>query len=573
MSRLPVSRLQMSRKKELLKSVPSMKETVRTVIALLLLLAPISGVFGQQESPEPPEETEILLPPEFFDFRRVGPEEIEALLPELPPIEPPAVDMPLPEPAGGRPEGPVARIPEPREAFREEATPGGSSIFTTGTLGAGSTNYILGELALFKIGEEPRFRIEYLHRGLDGFAFNDPGTGHFLTVDRLGGWVAAESEEGRSGELEAIYEEREIGFQGRPSFYSAQFRTIEGEAELRLPLADRVAAYAAAGLGYTNRLYTVKDPTLDPPQVGETRVKPRVGVELDFNRFGLDLYGRYGLRDIDGTPVSSVQEIGGGVEASYELGERWITGAGLEILNEPDRGFLFPFFLSLGYELEDRFSLELSGGMERRTPELGSLWKEYPFLAPGNSEAGLPSQEAWYGEGSVGWRPPFTGLEFELAGRYEERRRGIEVKPYDGASDLLPFETEDREQLTGSFNTIWRPNARVELSGGWQTLFFDRHFLEPEHRGIFSGDLLTPGRVWGARFDLSVPFYDEVVLPLWNMEAYVRPLEAVEVRLGVDDILSPLLDDGRGRGSREPEEEYPFVEPGFTVRLETRITL
>jgi hypothetical protein len=212
--------------------------------------------------------------------------------------------------------------------------------------------------------------------------------------------------------------------------------------------------------------------------------------------------------------------------------------------------------------------------MQYQVPYLGTLWEEYPFLAPGSrNETELPSQEAWYGEGSVGWRPPFTGLEFELSGRYEERRRGIAVKPYEEATDLLPFETEKREQLTGEFNTIWRPNARVELSAGWRTLFLDRHFLEPEHRGTLIGDLLTPGRVWGARFDVSVPFYDELILPLWNMEAYVRPLEAVEVRLGVDDILSPLLDNGRGRGSDEPNADYPFVEPGFTVRLETRITL
>lgn len=546
----------------------------RAKVLLSLFLLPLTVLTAQEEPPEPPEETEILLPPEFFDFRRAGPEEVEALLPELPPIEAPAVDLPLPEPVTEPGEVAAVRIPEPREAFSEEASPGGSSIFTTGTLGAGSTNYILGELALFKIGEEPRFRIEFLHRGLDGFAFNDPGTGHFLRVDRLAGWVAAESEEGRSGELSASYQERELGFQGRPSYYSAEFRTIAGEAEVRLPLADRVSAYARADLGYTNRLYTVKDPTLDPPQAGETRVSPRLGVELDFSRFGLDLYGLSGLRNIDGAPVSSVQKIGGGVEASYELGERWITGAGLAILNEPDRGFLFPFFISLGYELEDRFSLELSGGMEQEIPYLATLWEEYPYLAPGNiAGTELPSQEAWYGQGRIGWRPPFTGLEFELAGRYEERLRGITVNPYESATDLLPFETEDREQFTGELNTIWRPNSRVELSAGWETLFLDRHFLEPEHRGTLTGDILTPGRVWGGRFDLSLPFYDELLLPVWNVEAYVRPLEAVEVRLGVDDILSPLLDDGRGRGSDEPTEEYPFVEPGFTVRLETRITL
>ncbi len=543
--------------------------------AILLLTAlPGGSLYAQEEAPEPPEETEIILPPEFFDFREAGPQEVDALLPELPPIEAPGFSVPVPEPTADEGEAVAVRIPEPEEVFREEAAPGGSSIFTTGTLGAGSVNYILGELALYKIGEEPRFRFEYLHRGLDGFAFNDPGTGHFHRLDRLAGWVAAESESGTSGELSATYREREIGFQGRPSFYSSEFRTIEGELQFRYPLADRVAAYAQAELGYTNRLYTVKDPTLEPPETGESRVRPRLGVALDFNRFGLDLYGRYGLRDLGGTPVSTVQEFAGGAEASYELGEQWTLGAGMEVLREIDRSFLFPFFLSLGLDLEDRFSLELAGGMEYTVPTLRELWQVYPFLAPGSTgEWELPSQEAWYGEGSLGWRPPFTGLEFELRGRYEERFRGMKIKPYEESVDLLPFETESREQLTGEFNTLWRPNARVELTAGLRSLFLNRHFLEPRHEGTVTGDYLTPGRVWGARFDLAVPFYDELLLPQWNMEAYVRPLEAVEVRLGVDDILSPLLEDGRGREANEPTEEYPFVEPGFTVRLEARITL
>lgn len=544
-----------------------------SLFTLLLTLPSGAPLEAQEAPPAPPEETEIVLPPEFFDFRRVEPEEVEALLPELPPIEAPGVTVPLPEPRAER-EAAAVRIPEPEEVFREEAAPGGSSIFTTGTLGAGSVNYILGELALFKIGEEPRFRFEYLHRGLDGFAFNDPGTGHFLRVDRLAGWVAAESEEGTSGELSATYREREIGFQGRPNFYSSEFRTIEGELQFRYPLADRVAAYAEAELGYTNRLYTVKDPNQEPPESGETRVRPRAGVALDFNRFQLDLYGRYGLRDVTGTPVPSVQEFSGGAEASYELGERWTAGAGMAVLREVDRSFLFPFSLSLRFDLEDRFSLELAGGMEYDLPTLGDLWQEYPFLAPGSvNDWELPSQEAWYGEGSLGWRPPFTGLEFELRGRYEERFRGISVEPYEGTVDLLPFEIETREQLTGAFNTIWRPNARVELGAGWESLFFDRHFLEHEHQGSVTGDYLTPGRVWGARFDLSVPFFEELVLPIWSVEAYVTPVEAVEVRLGVDDILSPFLEEGRGRAANEPTEEYPFVEPGFTVRLEARITL
>ncbi|MFW6337473.1 MAG: hypothetical protein ACOC25_01005 [Alkalispirochaetaceae bacterium] len=543
--------------------------------ALLLLTAPIGPrAHAQEETPEPPEETEIILPPEFFDFREAAPGEVEALLPELPPIEAPGVTLPLPEPSAEDGAVPAIRIPEPEELFREEAAPGGSSIFTTGTLGAGSVNYILGELALYKIGEDPRFRFEYLHRGLDGFAFNNPGTGHFERLDRLAGWVAAESEEGMSGELTATYREREIGFQGRPSFYSSEYRTIEGDLRFRYPLADRVAAYLQGELGYTNRLYTVKDPTKEPPESGESRVRPRVGVAFDFNRFGFDLYGRYTLRDIAGTPVPSVQTFAGGATASYELGEQWTLGAGMEVLREIDRSFLFPFFLSLGLDLEDRFFLELAGGMEYTVPTLGDLWQPYPFLAPGSVEEGeLPSQEVWYGEGSLGWRPPFTGLEFELRGRYEERFRGMAMKPYEESLDVLPFETESREQLTGEFNTLWNPNARVELTAGVRSLFLDRHFLEPEHRGTITGDYLIPGRVWGARFDLSVPFYDELLLPAWNVEAYVRPIEAVEVRLGLDDILSPLLDEGRGRGSNEPSEEYPFVEPGFTVRLEARITL
>lgn len=551
-----------------------MRTTRMLKLLCSLLLIPGSIAFGQDNTPAPPEETEILLPPEFFDLRRLGSEEVVALLPSLPPIESPMVEVPLPEPEGVETGATTIRIPEPEEVFEEEATPGGSSVFTTGTVGAGSVNYILGELALFKIGEDPRFRFEFLHRGLDGFAFNSPGTGYFRRVDRLSGWVAAESDGGAAVEGSATYGEREIGFQGRPSFYSAEFRRIEGALDVSYPLADRVSAYAAAQLGYVNRLYTVKDPTADPPRAGESGLRPRFGVEFDFNRLRLDLHGRYALRYLDAAESEDLQLLGGGVEVGYELGDSWRGRGAMEILHEFDRGFLFPFSLTLGYDHRDTLGVEFSGGLDYRIPSLRSLWLDRPFLASLPSDGGaLPSQEASFGEAGVSWRPPFTGLELELSGRYEDRRRDIDIQGYDGTEDILPFEIARRERLSGRFLATWSPNARLELSAGWRREFLDRHFLEVADEGSLRGDYLTSGGVWGGRFDMAIPVYGELLLPIWNIEGYLRPLEAVEVRLGLDDVLSPLLEEGRGVGSNEPTTDYPFVQPGFTVRLETRITL
>lgn len=551
----------------------SMGSALRTAATVLLLsLASTGSLAAQSGTPAPPTDTEILLPPEFFDIEDPQPGEVEALLPQLPAIPAPRVTVPLPASAALDDQTAVLTLPEPEEVFREDASPGGSSVFTTGTVGAGSVNYILGELALYKIGEDPRFRFEFLHRGLDGFSFNDPGTGHFERRDELGAWVAADSEQRGSVEFSADYGEREIGFQGRPSFYSAEFRRIEGSLDLSYPLADRVFGYFDGEAGYVNRLYTVKDPNLDPPQTGESRLAPRLGVSFDYNRFQLDLYGRYGLRTIEGAEVPSLQQFAGGLESSYELGRRWYLAGGVELLRESDRGFLFPFDLTLGIEYEDLFSLELTGGLEHQVAYLRELWAEQPLLAP-HSGGELPSQDAWFGEARLGWRPAFTGVEVEATGRYELREEGITLEPYDESTDLLPFTTEEREQLTTGLEATWRPNARVELTAAWEALLFDRHFLEPAQEVSASIDYLTPPRVWGVRTDLTVPLFDELAMPFFAFEVYANPLEAVEVRLGVEDILAPALDDGRGYGSSEPRDAYPFVQPGFLVRLETRITL
>ncbi|MFP4329494.1 MAG: hypothetical protein ACOC28_06465 [Alkalispirochaetaceae bacterium] len=539
---------------------------------LLILFVSLNPLAAQESAPQPPVETEILLPPEFFDLGEAPPGEVEALLPELPSIPAPTVNIPLPEGPGLREERAAFSLPEPEEIFLEDAAPGGSSVFTTGTVGAGSVNYILGELALYKIGEDPRFRFEFLHRGLDGFSFNDPGTGHFERRDELSAWVAAEAEQGGSVAFSADYREREIGFQGRPTFYSAEFRGIEGLLELSYPLADRASAYFAGQAGYLNRLYTVKDPSLDPPQTGESRLEPRLGVALDYNRFRLDLYGRYALRSLEGSEVPSLQQFAGGVEAEYEFPRTWYASSSVELLRESDRDFLFPFDLTLGFDLEDQFSGELSGGLDHQAGYLRDLWEMEPLLAP-SSGGELPSQDAWFLAGNLGWRPPFTGAEIEVTGRYETRRDAVVFDAYDPATDFLPFSLEEREQLTTGINATWQPDARFELTGGWQARFLDRHFLERSQEGRLSIDYKRPGRVWGGRSEITLPFYDELVMPFWNLEAYFSPLEAVEVRLGLEDLLAVALEEGRGYGASEPLEAYPFVQPGFLVRLETRITL
>ncbi|MEE8440156.1 MAG: hypothetical protein V3S41_00420, partial [Spirochaetia bacterium] len=176
--------------------------TPRATIVVVLLTALTSLSVAQDSGPAEPSQTEIIIPEFVLRVEELGVEEVEAVLPSEGELALGMIALPLP----GADELVVSDIafdaPLPAVAARSE----GPAVFSTGRLGAGTANHVLGELSIYKLGTDPRFRLGFAHEGLDGFQFNPAGSGYYAFTNTIDAWLSIQSDvlelEGEAGFVE-----------------------------------------------------------------------------------------------------------------------------------------------------------------------------------------------------------------------------------------------------------------------------------------------------------------------------------------------------------------------------------
>ena len=208
-----------------------MNRLTNTLLAMLLFAGIGAPVVAQEGSPSvgpsDPDETEIVVPELVLEVEEIELQQVTAVLPEEGELALGQVSIPLP----GADELEIAddafSVPLPGAMPAAETT----SVFSSGRLGAGSANHIVGELSLFKLGADPRFRLRFSHEGLDGYQFNEAGTGYFSSSNVLDGWFAGGDDRLRA-EAEAAFSEKVDGLQGQSDYYSAGLRRTTATASV-----------------------------------------------------------------------------------------------------------------------------------------------------------------------------------------------------------------------------------------------------------------------------------------------------------------------------------------------------
>jgi hypothetical protein len=547
------------------------------IVALTVTPRTIAQDTASAPRPTDPESAadggEVVVDPErvVVDVGRI--EAVVGGLPALPPLEfaPPV----LPPAIAAVPEGDDIPPPTlPRETVAVIASETAEEeVFFNATLGAGSVNSVLGSINVYRLGEGPQFRLGYDHRGSDGFNFQEPGTGFFLQQNALETWVRIGDEQPLSLEVEGRYGDVRRGLQQRPTYYSVDSRTVAGSADLTYEWSARAQAGSRVSLEDQQRVLAASAAGAVSPRESYRRVRPEVWGVLEWPRLRLEATGDYDGLFNSGSPVDDAASAGlalaieGVPIDGLTLGVRGATRYRFS------DGAFFPVEGSLEYRGMERLGIDLSGGYAVRDRSVAELWTDYAVpVVPGELAGQLPLSERVFAAGRAEVMVQPSLLQVAAFGRWETEWNALEVTPYNGDPAIAgyPVELRTMERISTGVDMTVFLGERTRLIGGWLSRLEDRSLGVPE--GEISATAEFEGERLAGSISGAAPLTTEQQVPLLGAEVRYRLARDVDIRLFGNDLLGPIEDEGRTARGVRPVDGDPFVQPGFEIGLDVRVS-
>lgn len=557
-----------------MKNLPQLRRFSALLVLILAVLTGFLPLLAADETPSTsaPEDTDILLPTLLIEVEDFAAEEILAELPPIRELQVPRVASEVFEGTGPFATDAALAMPMPREdsEIGSGRSVGESSIFSTGRIGAGSMNHIIGAISLYKLGADPRFRFDFSHEGLDGYSLKLPGTGYFHSENSIEGWIA-----GSVGPTELQFEgsflEREEGLQNNAAYYSTSHRFFDGGIDLSGEPAPGFVASGGAEAHYSTRLYTDAD---DPPGAEETILRPffRAAWELDRLALQFNLDSEFQFANDDtwsreyyrNTVTSSL-----GME--YALRAPVVLGAEAGVSWWVDNTFYFPFGLSLETAV-GRFAVRAEGGLVLGYPRFTELWRSTPLISVADRDV-PPPEQTWFGGLQFQFQVLPELLELSSGVRYEYRLDSIDTPGFDRSTGSFPVELRNRETLRPGVGALLTPGEHTELSVRYEAAMLELLSTEPRHELEFDATVQHSSRRFGGGASALWNYRSDLQLPDIGLRSFFRISDGVQLEARLQDILEPALADGRAALGDTITEDLPFIQPGFRFLITAQIYL
>ena len=525
-------------------------------------------LFAQVSGPAAPQDTDIVIPELMLQVEELQLQQVSAVLPD---------------------EGELAlgrlaiQLPGAEELFIDEAAfavalPGvvrpqdARSVFSSGRLGAGTANHIVGELSLFRLGVPPRFRLRFAHEGIDGYQFRDAGTGYFSSSNVIDGWFTGGTD--RLGtEFEAGFSEQTHGLQGQSDYFSVGLRRTDASGLLRFTPDPVVSITAELSAGAATRILSLSG-TDTVPREREFVVSPAAEARFGIRAVDIVLTTSYFLRFLEAGEIPVYQDVDvlAGVDITLPVGGSVSARAG--VLWEPAAALRYPWSLSLELLFGEALETQLAGGYRVERLTLADLWSDVPQAGIGGTGGAteLSADGQWYGGLSARWSGA-TGFSVAGGVDFAAHDARVEILPYDLEANRYPFSQAPALSLTGRVRAGWRPDPRVQIQAGWGGSFLDTPPGTPI--GTIDGAVRIgdAGERLSAAAELRTDFYPEAAVPMLGLSGSFAPSDELEFSLELTDLFAPLLENGRPAIGAAYGSDYPFIAPGFRASLFTRISL
>jgi len=465
-----------------------------------------------------------------------------------------------------------------------------SGLSAQAVLGAGTLSHLYSLISLNRIGgEEPRFKLRFLHEMLDGTAGiegQSPGSGFHTREDTLEGGIKLHL--GKLGlEVEGLLQDQERGLQDNGSPYlSRVYRQGTLDAKLDLPVGERLHLDVAAGGSFSSELLT----GMVPEDATEVLAYPLLKLEYRREKTWLGLEGRYKYRDLLGTSETSLQRsalsafFGAEFSTDYRLEAEagWVWNSGLD--------HLFPFSLIFYGTPFSSFSFQAGGGYRVEELDYRDILGQYPVVDYRTLKPPLETLQD-----SRGWFADL-GLSFTISRNLSLQARALlgwnsamlmpdvpVIDPKTGlpTTGLFSISQQDGVQLATDARLRWNLGTMVTVSTGLHSEILDRPDNSPLHAGLVEIEGTNASGRWGGKGGLSFAFgYDpgvEVTLmPELSLSGFYNITDTVTLSAELEDILYPFPGE-RWLMTELPSglvlSWFPYQAPGLRGIVKVQINL
>ncbi len=525
------------------------------ILGIVFILLVSFGALSAQDA-KGPEEPAIVLPRMVLTIDDLSARTFPAILPRSSELRFVASALRLSEP-------PVPPLPEsilhPQASEEGAGKVSDSSLVTQGVFGAGSMNSLLGSLSLFRTGEKDSLRLRFSHEGSDGWDFRAPGTGYSGREENLDGRAVFR---GASGETvaEGNFTEREVGLQGKAAAVSAVSRFFDAGFSSTYRPGEDFTLHGAFSGAAASRLYSLPAGTVLSREDAEYSLRGNAKVRYGTERAGIYADGGWSYRAVPDYGRLPGNRLDAGLGAEYSPADGWnLEGKTGAAWNDEDGAF-FPFRIDVSGTAGDSVSFSVRGGRKAEEWRYFDLWKEEALLALVN---GLADGRTWYCGASVEARAVLGLFSVKLAFDAEYRENALVAGDFVSGDAAFPVTQDDLASFPLSLEIRSSPRPGLTFAGSWRYIPGERALFEPLHEGRISLDFAPQKGSYG--LNCSGAWSSGNDLPEIGLRGFLRPLEGLEFSLSFEDLLAPLLTDGRTRHD-------PFVDKGFRVTLKTLLS-
>ncbi len=541
-------------------------------LAMAILLCAAAGGFFPLAAQEAPADAPpaLTLPDLTEEVRRLENRELAVPAPDLPPLDLPAAEPPLPE---------EAELAIPASAYETEAVldtrarPALGETFSEVSAGAGLWDGVSANLSVYRPGADPAFSMAFAHESRDGFAFQEAGAGYAFRRTDLGGRVRGGTAGSGLWAVSGSFSDQADGLQGNSlDFYGVAHRYLQLEATYRRPLgplglATELRVGSAALSLERGQAYTAGDTGME-----EAALDPALSLDWTVRGLELELRTSWSFRGLLGDPEAvaladrRASRGSVGLAASYDYSPAVSFGAAAAAALDENLVFSFPFSLWTTAGLGTRAAVRLEGGLASDNPSLADAWRENPYLDVGGV---AKNDERWFAAGSLDLYPR-DGLILSVGADWADSL-GDGGRLVPGALDpdraLFAYSFEAYRTLAGTV-ALRRRFGSTELRLSWRSDWLDAPVYGAPQTLSAGIEYRDQRERYGLELAGSAGFDPEgFEFPRLDIHAFLRLGSGARLLAEILDIAAATQgDDGR-------EFLGPYRDQGFQAGLRLQFSL
>ena len=546
---------------------------MQRILCFAVIVCFAGALYAQDTEPDDPG---IVLPPVLLEIEDLQVEDVNAALPADEDQLRPEISIPLPEAEELYVPDFVFDIPFPDQvgvgneqndtAFTQYIEQARSPIFSDGSIGIGAPIYVLGDLSLYKLGDEPRFRLRFIHEKLDGYGFRQTGSGFYHSKDLLEGVI---SFSGVSTDLEvsAGIRESSNGLQRGIDGLSAEYESVShrdalANAAITQQLSEMIVLAGDLDVTYGSQILAAETPLI----AAEFLVAPTVQLGIQTGAWDFSLTGQYEFVSTSSTITTNDNRLQALLGASYLFPSDVRLSLDGGVFWSQSDGLLPNVTIEADGRIGTMINFRSVAGYQVRAQSFQEMWGDAPLLALSGP---LGPEYGWMFDGTMQLRP-VSSLLLTADVSFDMMDGVVDPDASPNATTGL-FSYNIGSSPTISLNTglsvEWDITSAIGLDLVWNGFFINRTRFTPVQTANVTFNAQDQAEKFGFVFDTLIEFSETAVaIPIIGLGGFYRISDSVQFQLDVRDILSPLLFPGR-------YDWEPYIRSGLHAMLLTKISL